>query len=200
MTSTAPQQPQYYTASAAAKILKLDVSRVCQLCKEGRLGQQMPRIGNAWVITAAELEDFKLVKRPVGRPRKHPKPQPASDVPAMRCYFDRVGRDKMSFSIQVPREEQESPWKWMARVLRTRAYVMSRDVDFETDEDSEFRGTVTVGGFRAIGRFRLELEPTIPATETGTTPPPASSPIDQLGHPSEPLTPDAPLPSDTIPL
>lgn len=49
-----------YSADEAAKILNVDGSYIRQLCRAGRLGQQIPRNGGrAWTITAEELETFR---------------------------------------------------------------------------------------------------------------------------------------------
>jgi excisionase family DNA binding protein len=52
--------------TVAAEELDLLPNRVRQLIKMGRLPAQ--RIGREYAITRADLEAFKLIDRPVGRP------------------------------------------------------------------------------------------------------------------------------------
>jgi excisionase family DNA binding protein len=54
--------------TVAAEELDLSPNRVRQLIKMGRLPAQ--RIGREYAITRADLEAFKLIDRPVGRPPK----------------------------------------------------------------------------------------------------------------------------------
>ena len=55
------------TVKEAAKELGVSGRRVLQFCKSGRLGKQY---GWQWLITREELEAFKNLPRPQGRPRK----------------------------------------------------------------------------------------------------------------------------------
>ena len=55
------------TVEEAAQELELKPERVRAFCREGRLGR---RVGRQWVITREELEAFKQIPRPPGRPRK----------------------------------------------------------------------------------------------------------------------------------
>ena len=60
-----------YTSTEAAAELDLDVSRILQLCRGGRLGYSSPKHGKAWVITAAEIARYREIgPQPPGRPRK----------------------------------------------------------------------------------------------------------------------------------
>ena len=56
--------------TGAAEELNLSTNRVRQLIKKGRLPAQ--RIGREYAITREDLEAFKLIDRPVGRPPKDP--------------------------------------------------------------------------------------------------------------------------------
>lgn len=56
--------------TGAAKELDLSTNRVRQLIKQGRLPAQ--RIGREYAITRDDLEAFKLIDRPVGRPPREP--------------------------------------------------------------------------------------------------------------------------------
>lgn len=54
------------TVTEAAKVLGLSDVRVRQLCQQGRLGTKAgPR---AYLISKAELEEFRRVERPTGNP------------------------------------------------------------------------------------------------------------------------------------
>lgn len=60
-----------YTSGEAAAELGLDVSRILQLCRSGRLGYTQPKHGSAWVITASEIARYRSVgPLPAGRPKK----------------------------------------------------------------------------------------------------------------------------------
>lgn len=62
---------EWYTSKEAAEILQLDQSRILQLCRAKRLGQSSEKHGKLWVITHAEIEEFKRIGAlPAGRPRK----------------------------------------------------------------------------------------------------------------------------------
>lgn len=54
--------------TVAAKELHLSRNRVRQLIKAGRLPAQ--KIGREYAITREDLEEFKAIERPVGRPPK----------------------------------------------------------------------------------------------------------------------------------
>lgn len=56
--------------TAAADELNLSTNRVRQLIKLERIPAQ--RIGREYAITREDLEAFKLIDRPVGRPPKEP--------------------------------------------------------------------------------------------------------------------------------
>lgn len=56
------------TTAEAAKLLNLDVSRIRQLCINGKL--KASKRGRDWWITKAEVERFAALSRPAGRPRK----------------------------------------------------------------------------------------------------------------------------------
>ena len=57
------------TSAEAAEELGIDVSRVLQLCRAGRLGST--KHGRSWVITTAEIHRYTQAgPRPPGRPRK----------------------------------------------------------------------------------------------------------------------------------
>ena len=51
----------------AADELGITVSTLRPYCQDGRIGT---KVGNQWVITRAELEEFKAKPRKVGRPSK----------------------------------------------------------------------------------------------------------------------------------
>ena len=55
------------TIKEAAKELGVSPRRINQFCKEGRIGKQYSW---QWLITREELEAFKKLPRPEGRPRK----------------------------------------------------------------------------------------------------------------------------------
>lgn len=55
------------TVDEVAEELELTPQRVREFCQQGRLGR---RVGRQWVITREELEAFKQIPRPPGRPRK----------------------------------------------------------------------------------------------------------------------------------
>lgn len=55
------------TVQQVAIELNRSEKRVREYCREGRLGQ---KIGRQWVITRAELEEFKQIPRTHGAPRK----------------------------------------------------------------------------------------------------------------------------------
>ncbi len=54
--------------TVAARELKLSTSRVRELIQLGKLPAQ--KIGREYAITREDLEAFKLIARPVGRPPK----------------------------------------------------------------------------------------------------------------------------------
>ena len=56
------------TVKQVAKELGLSENRVREFCQEGRLGE---KVGHQWIITRAELEEFKQIPRKRGNPRKH---------------------------------------------------------------------------------------------------------------------------------
>lgn len=55
------------TVDEVAVELELTPQRVREFCQQGRLGR---RVGRQWVITREELDAFKELPRPPGRPRK----------------------------------------------------------------------------------------------------------------------------------
>lgn len=62
-----------FTSTETATQLGIDVSRVLQLCRAGRLGYTLPKHGKAWVITAAEIARYQsLGPRDSGRPETKP--------------------------------------------------------------------------------------------------------------------------------
>ncbi len=59
------------TSTQAAAELNIDVSRVLQLCRAGRLGHSRPKHGKAWVITWTEINAYRTEgPLPSGRPKK----------------------------------------------------------------------------------------------------------------------------------
>ena len=66
--------------TVAAKELHLSPNRVRQLIKSGRLPAQ--KIGREYAITREDLEIFKTIDRPVGRPPKEEKAE--AQAPANR--------------------------------------------------------------------------------------------------------------------
>lgn len=72
MTEEQPVPPvKTFSASKTALELDIDVSRVLLLCRQKRLGYTLPKINGAWVITDAEIAEYRRIgpKKP-GRPRK----------------------------------------------------------------------------------------------------------------------------------
>ena len=70
-TATVPIQSRVMElvgVTGAAAELNLSPNRVRQLIKKGRLRAQ--RIGREYAISREDLEAFKLIDRPVGRPPK----------------------------------------------------------------------------------------------------------------------------------
>ncbi len=65
--------------TVAAKELHLSPNRVRQLIKSGRLPAQ--KIGREYAITREDLEVFKTIDRPVGRPPKDEKADIDDKVP-----------------------------------------------------------------------------------------------------------------------
>ena len=63
--------------TVAAEELHLSQNRVRQLIKAGRLPAQ--KIGREYAITREDLEAFKTIDRPVGRPPKEEKAETGSD-------------------------------------------------------------------------------------------------------------------------
>lgn len=60
---------EFYTSKEAAELLKLDQSRILQLCRAKRLGYSTLKHGKAWVITADEIAKFRGIGAlPAGRP------------------------------------------------------------------------------------------------------------------------------------
>lgn len=57
-----------YTASEAAKLLGIDVSRVKQLCRAGRLGHKR---GHYWIVRDDQIEAYR--RAGPGKPGPKPK-------------------------------------------------------------------------------------------------------------------------------
>ena len=68
--------------TVAAKELHLSPNRVRQLIKSGRLPAQ--KIGREYAITREDLEIFKTIDRPVGRPPKEDKAEIEAQASASR--------------------------------------------------------------------------------------------------------------------
>ena len=68
--------------TVAAKELHLSPNRVRQLIKAGRLPAQ--KIGREYAITREDLETFKTIDRPVGRPPKEEQAEAETQAPANR--------------------------------------------------------------------------------------------------------------------
>ena len=66
--------------TVAAKELHLSPNRVRQLIKSGRLPAQ--KIGREYAITREDLEIFKTIDRPVGRPPKEDRAEIEAQAPA----------------------------------------------------------------------------------------------------------------------
>jgi excisionase family DNA binding protein len=64
----------------AAKELHLSRNRVRQLIKAGRLPAQ--KIGREYAITREDLEKFKTIDRPVGRPPNEDQAETGSKTPS----------------------------------------------------------------------------------------------------------------------
>ena len=58
---------EFLTVQQAARELNRSEHRVREYSNEGRLGT---KIGRQWLITRAELEEFKKIPRERGAPRK----------------------------------------------------------------------------------------------------------------------------------
>ena len=59
------------TTTEAAELLSVSVSRIEQHCQRGRLGKTYGKFNGSWVITLAEIKEFKRIgKLPAGRPKK----------------------------------------------------------------------------------------------------------------------------------
>jgi hypothetical protein len=68
---TKPAAKFFYTSRQAAEILKLDPSRILQLCRSKRLGYSTEKHGKAWVITDVEIAEFQRIGAlSAGRPKK----------------------------------------------------------------------------------------------------------------------------------
>lgn len=64
------QPTKFHTAKETAAILSLDVSRVLQLCRKGRLGYSTEKHGKQWVITDVEIARYQNIgPLPSGRPK-----------------------------------------------------------------------------------------------------------------------------------
>ena len=68
--------------TVAAKELHLSPNRVRQLIKAGRLPPQT--IGREYAITREDLETFKTIDRPVGRPPQEDKAETEAQAPTNR--------------------------------------------------------------------------------------------------------------------
>jgi len=67
MITSTKKRPQMHSTAAAAMLLGLSEIRVRQLCQKGKLGE---KVGRNWVIYGSEIDDFKQLDRPPGRPAK----------------------------------------------------------------------------------------------------------------------------------
>ncbi len=65
MATTFPTE-KIYTATEAARALKLELSLVCRYCRLGRIKAR--KYGSAWVISQSALDSFKSVPRERGNP------------------------------------------------------------------------------------------------------------------------------------
>lgn len=72
----------------------------------------------------------------------------------MKITFENCGRGQETWTADL----SEVEFRPMLMALRKKpgAPVMSSDIDFLFDTDSTVNGSVLVGGFRPIGRFRIE--------------------------------------------
>jgi hypothetical protein len=59
-------QADFLSVEEAAAELGRTARRVRQICEQGQLGQ---RVGGVWIIARSELEAFKRIGRPRGRPK-----------------------------------------------------------------------------------------------------------------------------------
>ena len=59
----------YVDQATAAEMLKVSVSRISQLCKQGRF-QGATKLGWSWIIPKATVENFEHLRR--GRPKPPP--------------------------------------------------------------------------------------------------------------------------------
>lgn len=69
----------------------------------------------------------------------------------MTVYFENVGRFKQSWSVDL---ESLSDYR-LVESVRERGRLMSSQIDVVYDEDGR-GGSVVVGGWRCVGRFRIE--------------------------------------------
>ena len=68
----------------------------------------------------------------------------------MTVTFLECGRGKKTWSGEIADASEAN----LRRVAKR--HLMSNDIEFEFDADSLAEGEVVVGGFRAVGRFRIE--------------------------------------------
>lgn len=77
----AEAQPTTYTAQEAADALQCSRPAITQAIREGKL--TATRFGNAWQITAADLERYRRQRRPPGFQPGHPRyppPKPPAET------------------------------------------------------------------------------------------------------------------------
>lgn len=70
----------------------------------------------------------------------------------MKVRFNEVGRDKRSWVADISKPSEQA----IAREAKRGGGLMSREVDAEIC-DSAAGGIITVGGWRVVGTFTLEV-------------------------------------------
>lgn len=72
----------------------------------------------------------------------------------MKAIFEDVGRDHRSFEIEITDLDQLDSLT-MERIVKREARLMSNEVELRHNGFGQ-EGSVIVGGFRPVGRFRVE--------------------------------------------
>lgn len=62
----------WLVTAEVADLLHVDTSRVRRYCESGDL--KAVKLGGSWIVKKEDLEQFKKVRRRIGRPNKEPAP------------------------------------------------------------------------------------------------------------------------------